>query len=105
MTDPDRYDLDLLEPLGAVAPPTPEVLNRVADNLHAHYLQDATSSGRPATFTRHGPGWPFPSRPRQPRRRPSSPSASPGQLTAVIATDQQCPRRCPQPPPPCATPS
>ena len=52
MTDPDRYDLDLLEPLGAVAPPTPEVLNRVADNLHARYLQDATSSGRPATFTR-----------------------------------------------------
>ena len=35
MTDPDRYGLDLLEPLGAVAPPTPEVLNRVADNLQA----------------------------------------------------------------------
>ncbi len=53
MNDPDRYDLDLLEPLGAVPPPAPEVLNRVADNLHAHYLQDATSSGRPATFARH----------------------------------------------------
>ncbi|HSS11498.1 MAG TPA: hypothetical protein VLL25_16555 [Acidimicrobiales bacterium] len=52
MTDPDRYDLDLLEPLGAVAPPTPEVLNRVAANLHAHYLQDAMSGGRPATSIR-----------------------------------------------------
>jgi hypothetical protein len=52
MNDPDRYDLDLLEPLGAVAPPTPEVLNRVAGNLHARFLQDATSPGRPATFTR-----------------------------------------------------
>jgi hypothetical protein len=52
MTDPGRSDLDLLEPLGAVAPPRPEVLNRVADNLHARYLQDATGSGRPATFTR-----------------------------------------------------
>jgi hypothetical protein len=52
MTDPDRYDLDLLEPLGAVAPPSPEVLNRIADNLRARYRQDATSDGRPATSTR-----------------------------------------------------
>ena len=52
MNDPDRYDLDLLEPLGAVAPPTPEVLDRVAANLHARYLQDITSPGRPTTFTR-----------------------------------------------------
>jgi hypothetical protein len=52
MNDPDRYDLDLLEPLGAVAPPTPEVLDRVATNLHARFLQDATSAARPATITR-----------------------------------------------------
>jgi hypothetical protein len=54
MTDPDRYDLDLLEPLGAVAPPTPAVLSRVADNLHARYLQDAkTSRDGAARLTRH----------------------------------------------------
>jgi hypothetical protein len=52
MSDPDRYDLDLLEPLGAVAPPTPEVLDRVAANLHARLLQNATSGGRPTTFAR-----------------------------------------------------
>ncbi len=52
MTDPDRYDLDLLEPLGAVAPPTPEVLNRVADNLHTRCLQDATTSARSASLIR-----------------------------------------------------
>jgi hypothetical protein len=52
MNDPDRYDLDLLEPLGAVAPPNPEVLSRVAANLHARFLQDTTSRGRRATFTR-----------------------------------------------------
>src|SRR5262245_50321388 len=52
MNDPDRYDLDLLEPLGAVAPPTPEVLDRVAANLHARFLHDATSRARLATFTR-----------------------------------------------------
>jgi hypothetical protein len=52
MTDPDRYDLDLLEPLGAVAPPTPELLDQVAANLHAHYLQDAMSGGTPATSIR-----------------------------------------------------
>jgi hypothetical protein len=52
MNDPDRDDLDLLERLGAVAPPTPEVLDRVAANLHVRFLQDATNPGRPATFTR-----------------------------------------------------
>jgi hypothetical protein len=52
MNDPDRYDLDLLEPLGAVAPPTPEVLDRVGVNLQARFLQEATSRGRPATFPR-----------------------------------------------------
>jgi hypothetical protein len=52
MTDPDRYDLDLLQPLGAVAPPAPEVLNRVGANLQARFLQDATSRVRPATFNR-----------------------------------------------------
>jgi hypothetical protein len=52
MSDPDRYDLDLLERLGAVAPATPEVLDRVAANLQARFLQDATNPGRPATFTR-----------------------------------------------------
>ena len=52
MIDPERYDLDLLEPLGAVAPPTPEVLNRVAANLHSRFLQDPTSAGRPRTPTR-----------------------------------------------------
>jgi hypothetical protein len=51
MTDPDRFDLDLLEPLGAVAPPTPEVLNRVAANLPARF-HDATSRGRPARSNR-----------------------------------------------------
>jgi hypothetical protein len=51
MTDPDRYDLDLLEPLGVVAPPTQEVLDRVAANLHARFLQDATSRVRPARTT------------------------------------------------------
>jgi hypothetical protein len=52
MTDPDRYDLDLLEPLGAVAPPSREVLQRVAGNLHARYVQDTASSrhGRATTF-------------------------------------------------------
>jgi hypothetical protein len=54
MNDPDRDDLDLLEPLGAVAPPTPEVLNRVAANLQARFLQDATSPARLGTFTRQG---------------------------------------------------
>src|ERR1700722_18082600 len=49
MTDPDRYDLDLLEPLGAVAPPASEVLNRIAASLHARYLHDVTSGVRPAT--------------------------------------------------------
>jgi hypothetical protein len=53
MNDSDRYDLDLLEPLGAVAPPTPEVLDRVAANLHARLLQDATRPARPARFARH----------------------------------------------------
>jgi hypothetical protein len=54
MTDPDRYDLDLLEPLGSVAPPNPAVLGRVADNLHALYLQDAkTSHDGPARLIRH----------------------------------------------------
>jgi len=52
MIDPDRYDLDLLEPLGAVAPPTEEVLNRVANNLRARYLQDTTSSAESAMLTR-----------------------------------------------------
>jgi hypothetical protein len=52
MNDPDRYDLDLLEPLGAVPPPTPAVLARVAANLQVRLLQDATSAGRPATSTR-----------------------------------------------------
>jgi hypothetical protein len=52
MTDPDRYDLDLLEPLGEVAPPTPEVLHRVAHKLHARYLQDATDRAWAATLTR-----------------------------------------------------
>jgi hypothetical protein len=52
MTDPDRFDLDVLEPLGAVAPPTAEVLNRVAATLHAHYLQDAMSGPRRATLIR-----------------------------------------------------
>ena len=53
MTDSDRYDLDLLEPLGAVAPPTPELLDRVAANLHARFLQDTASGAQPARFTRH----------------------------------------------------
>jgi len=52
MTDPDHYDLDLLQPLGEVAPPAPEVLNRVATNLHACLLQDAASRGAPATSSR-----------------------------------------------------
>jgi hypothetical protein len=52
MNDPDRDDLDLLEPLGAVAPPTPEVLDRVAANLPARFRHDATRPGRAATFTR-----------------------------------------------------
>jgi hypothetical protein len=52
MIDPDRYDLDLLELLGAVAPPTEEVLNRVANNLRARYLQDTTSSAESAMLTR-----------------------------------------------------
>jgi hypothetical protein len=52
MNDPDRYDLDLLEPFGAVAPPTPEVLDRVAATLHARFLQDVTTGGRPARLTR-----------------------------------------------------
>jgi hypothetical protein len=52
MNDPDRYDLDLLEPLGVVAPPTAEVLDRVAANLRVRFLQDATGPDRPATSTR-----------------------------------------------------
>ena len=52
MTDPDHYDLDLLQPLGEVAPPAPEVLNRVATNLRACLLQDAASRGAPATSSR-----------------------------------------------------
>jgi hypothetical protein len=53
MTDPDRDVLDLLAPLGAVAPPSPEVLNRVSANLLIRYLEDATSSAGPSTSTRH----------------------------------------------------
>ena len=51
MTDPDRHDLELLERLGAVTPPTPEVLNRVAASLHARCLQDAKSrAGAPTSI-------------------------------------------------------
>jgi hypothetical protein len=53
MNDPDRYDLDLLERLGSVAPPSPEVLNRVAANLHARFRHDPTSRSRPPKFRRH----------------------------------------------------
>jgi hypothetical protein len=73
MTDPDRYDLDLLEPLGAVAPPTPEVLNRVADNLRARYVQDATSRAGAATLT------------RQHTRRALPVAAAAAAVTAVLA--------------------
>jgi len=72
MTDPDRYDLDLLAPLGTVAPPTSEVLNRVADNLHARYLQDATSSAG-TTLT------------RQRIRRALPTAAAAAAVTAVLA--------------------
>jgi hypothetical protein len=55
MTDPDRFDLDLLEPLGAVPPPNPEVLNRVADHLRVQYRHDTTAS--PARSTAPGRRW------------------------------------------------
>jgi hypothetical protein len=52
MTDPDRYDLDVLERLGTVAPPSPEVLNRVAGHLQARYLTaTGTSRGGTTTFS------------------------------------------------------
>ena len=73
MTDPGRYDLDLLEPLGAVAPPTKEVLNRVSDNLHARYLQDVTSSAGAARLI------------RQRTRRALPVAAAATAVTAVLA--------------------
>jgi hypothetical protein len=74
MTDPDNYDLDLLEPLGAVAPPTPEVLDRVAHSLHARYIQDAETSRRGATTFS-----------RPPTRRALPIAAAAGVLAAGLA--------------------
>ena len=40
MIDLDRYDLDLLEALGRVEPPTAELLDQVAARLHGLYCQE-----------------------------------------------------------------
>jgi hypothetical protein len=52
MTDPDRSELDLLEPLGAVPPPAPELLTRVAGNLRARYLEETARGAGAATPAR-----------------------------------------------------
>lgn len=55
MTDPNRYDLDLLEPLGTVQPPSQDVLDRVANRLQARYRQDAEANRGRSTTGRRRP--------------------------------------------------